>query len=339
MALRDIPDEKLFIILRRLPQLIIFISLLLLIGMNSRVWLLEQFISLLPQVMIIVAGLFMLLFTFYGRFIIRDGWHRCKIILGKRDILSVSLSIFITSIVLFNSFIVTKPLKTEFGSGQIFNIATFNKFIDSKDVQQVIEYFKVRRPDVISLQEIHFLEAEEIQRQLGFDYIYSSNCNCSAEDSDVIIVSRYPIDNPSVIYEHPTGAIVRGEIKISNKSIAFYAVHIPPPYTPESYNRRHDMYDRLIDTINGENLPVVLAGDFNTTVFSYDYKHLTNQLDEHIKNVTVRAWPKCTWHGFGDGLCLRIDHIFIPQTATLKDFDIGRNASSDHRPVWASIQF
>lgn len=75
--------------------------------------------------------------------------------------------------------------------------------------------------------------------------------------------------------------------------------------------------------------PVILAGDFNDTPFSYTYQQFSDRLTDHFKDRGMGIGS--TYAGALPGL--KIDYIFADESFEVLDHHILRTAISDHFPV------
>jgi endonuclease/exonuclease/phosphatase (EEP) superfamily protein YafD len=77
-------------------------------------------------------------------------------------------------------------------------------------------------------------------------------------------------------------------------------------------------------------------GDFNTTVYSPDLQKFSNDTPS-VRNIVARPWPACSWFGYGELACARIDFVFAPAQSVPVALEVGDETSSDHRSVIAEI--
>lgn len=101
-----------------------------------------------------------------------------------------------------------------------------------------------------------------------------------------------------------------------------------------------------IKTVNKQNLPFVLTGDFNLTEDNESIKRIVTELDDSKKVAKLVHGPDGTWNAFDFCTAVkdRIDYIFVPKKgvtvtkyAVLSDNKNGRYLS-DHLSVLADIE-
>jgi endonuclease/exonuclease/phosphatase (EEP) superfamily protein YafD len=110
------------------------------------------------------------------------------------------------------------------------------------------------------------------------------------------------------------------------------AAHPIPPISHKNYLEIHAYMSEIATVLAKTEKPVVLVGDFNTTIFSDIINNLrglnlvrTNQLG------FAWTWPSGFWL-----LGLQIDHIFV-RDAVMADFEVLPYIGSDHFPVKSNI--
>lgn len=110
------------------------------------------------------------------------------------------------------------------------------------------------------------------------------------------------------------------------------AAHPIPPISHQNYLEIHTYMSEIATIVAKTEKPVVLVGDFNTTIFSETVNNLrglnlvrTNQLG------FAWTWPSGFWP-----LGLQIDHIFV-RDAVMADFEVLPYIGSDHFPLKSNI--
>jgi endonuclease/exonuclease/phosphatase (EEP) superfamily protein YafD len=225
-------------------------------------------------------------------------------------------------------------LQPHSASSETLTIGTFNKLYTSQNFVSDTDFLLLDRVDVISLQEVNPVEVKIVADMLGYEYTTITECGCSAGNTDVALVSRYPIIQSKTIFEHNDAVILRSELRSqSGVSMVVYTVHMYVPISPETQNQREEAFDKLATSVNAETGHVFVAGDFNTTVFSPLLRGFARETQVSLQGAYERNWPRCSWFGFGEVGCVRIDHVFVPRWATVHSISVGDQNFSDHRAV------
>ncbi|EGF90618.1 endonuclease/Exonuclease/phosphatase family protein [Asticcacaulis biprosthecium C19] len=113
-----------------------------------------------------------------------------------------------------------------------------------------------------------------------------------------------------------------------------YAVHPMPPGSSDKATENGVYLQQLAEVARLETKPVVLAGDFNTTLWSSNIRPLVKDRWQ---------WPSgsgaaYTWPVGAAFLGIQIDHI-LTQKMRAGRFRVLEPIGSDHRPVRADLQY
>ena len=330
-------DSRLRKIQLVLPWLVCLLSVLALLSFHVSWWLLDIYVSFLPQIIIVLVTLYVVVFAIYGRFIVRDGWNSCWGSISSLDEFMLISSGLILMFLLASSVLVVGTVDASEREPNL-KIGTYNVLYSNPSISGAAEYFKREQVDIIALQEARPEFVEQTRNILGYDYATVSDCDCSAKDTEVAIISKYPIANAETIIQHKNGGVRRAEVNLdANNTLAVYVVHIPPPFSSDWHKLRDSLLSKIENRVQQEELPVVVMGDFNSTIFSPAMQDFINNNEPKINNVSQYSWPKCSWFGFGAVSCARIDHIFVSTDYEIGNRTIGEGFGSDHRPVLVEV--
>jgi len=227
----------------------------------------------------------------------------------------------------------------EEASSASVSYATYNKLYISDNLDAAYRIFEQSDVDIVSFQEITSDEIDHYSEKLGFEYSDITNSSASAGGSEIGIVSRYEIISSNSIELTNTTIALRSEIRLPGGDIiAVYTVHIPPPFSPGAYSSGVKSLNALSMQIQNEQLPVLMAGDFNTTVYSPKFKKLHDDVSDKLQLAFNDQTPACSWFGPGP-LCMRIDHLFYSDEFTLEQIRIEKYTGSDHRIVSTMLRY
>lgn len=112
-----------------------------------------------------------------------------------------------------------------------------------------------------------------------------------------------------------------------------FAVHPLPPMGWDQHLDMKNYFDAVMAEAGRDNLPAVLAGDFNMTVWSQDNIRPFIKSGFKTANPHLIAW---TWPSDFFPFAMQIDHVFI-KGMTAVDFSTLPDIGSDHFPVRATI--
>ncbi len=120
-----------------------------------------------------------------------------------------------------------------------------------------------------------------------------------------------------------------------------------PRTWPRSFSRLSGVYreratdvDMIVSAIERETLPVIIAGDFNSTADNWSYRELrqaggTRRQDAY-REAGDTIWGR-TYHA--DNLIVRIDHILVDPALVVERAEMRNVGFSDHRPVLSRIRW
>lgn len=240
--------------------------------------------------------------------------------------------------ILFHAFTAQQPTEVAASDNHTITFATFNKLYSNHDIKRFAEYLKQQNIDILALQEVRPTEVSNIAEQLGFEHTHTSRTFATSGGTSVVLLSRLPFESVETIElatEHP---VIRAVVQTpQGSSVVVYSVHIPVPSSPFLYNKRNIVLDSFAKTIQKEELPVIIGGDFNTTVFSPAMRTFSSAVHSSIRPVATERIPACSWYGYGPPLCIRIDHVYIPVSAKITSLTIAPDLGSDHRAIIARI--
>jgi endonuclease/exonuclease/phosphatase family metal-dependent hydrolase len=141
-------------------------------------------------------------------------------------------------------------------------------------------------------------------------------------DDQLVVRSRYPIaampDPPGL----PARRILRLTVEAPTGAFVLYAVHALNPLSESTFADQLEWVDGLRAAAAAEELPVVVAGDFNMSDRQLGYRRMTEDLRDAV---TAAGWGHSTYpDGIWTPLLLRIDHVFVP-----KDWCAARSRTVD----------
>lgn len=206
--------------------------------------------------------------------------------------------------------------------------------------------------DFICLQEITENHIASLKKTTGLDHYYFYKGK--------VILSRYPIEaQGNIQFDQSVNGCIWIDIMIDGHKIRVYDLHLKSnQVTAEAetvlddinsdrakalsnirrmvtnYRRncmvRKEQVETILENIEQVGHPIILAGDFNDTPFSYTYQQFSDHLIDQFKKKGLGIGS--TYAGAIPGL--KIDYIFADEFFEALDHQILRGAAiSDHFPV------
>ncbi|MEP9386364.1 endonuclease/exonuclease/phosphatase family protein [Mesorhizobium sp. KR9-304] len=225
-------------------------------------------------------------------------------------------------------------------------ILSANVLFDNPEPARFGEVVAALAPDIIVTQEAKFKWPGVLKALPGYPYLVGPNIS---KWNGNLVLSRYPLrarlvaDMPPSGYALGGGYAVRVEVDLPGRAqpLVVYAVHAPTPRTFAGWQARNRYLDVVAERIAAEpeGTPVVLAGDWNTPVWSPAYGRTL--LLSGLEATERSAWPPASrlFASFGGvDFGTPIDHIAISRGVEVADLFTGPDFGSDHLPVVVDLK-
>lgn len=234
-----------------------------------------------------------------------------------------------------------------------FNVRLFNAYepkVNKAHISEVLEKtISKSDPDVIFVQE-YYRDAAHTFPEYPYRYIHFKNEKVKLGHA---IFSKYPLlnkgafDFPKTYNNTLFADLVKGTDTLRLYNLHLKSLSINPTVNSLQEEDKEKLFGRMtnafekqqtqVETIlahkETSKYPVLLAGDFNNTAFSYIYRKLQSGMkDAFIEN----------GHGLGttfrfDSYPMRIDYIFTSEILGVLEFQTLEETFSDHFPITAVI--
>jgi endonuclease/exonuclease/phosphatase (EEP) superfamily protein YafD len=229
-------------------------------------------------------------------------------------------------------------------------VMTYNLEAQSATIDEPIEIIRNSGADMVALQEVTETAARRFERDLSVEYPYQfSFTDGDAALTGSAVLSRFPLENPIRL----PGVLTHMRVDVRPPQDAclppftLYSAHPPPgswaiqANTPDQPVRN---VDDLLAWAAAEPLPVIMAGDFNMTDQSTNYRFMRERFADAFREA---GWGLgITWpNGYGNFLTrllppiLRIDYVFYDPSAfhAVEAHVIPDSGGSDHFPVVTTL--
>ena len=220
---------------------------------------------------------------------------------------------------------------------------SFNVLGKNYRVDKVIDIIRQSDADIIALQELSYWMAEGMETQLKDAYPYQA-LHPQNEFTGQGILSRYPIIKEE--YWQVKIGHQQAELDWNGQPLTFFNVHPPHPLRGAYYSgaeRTKEINDILRRATASDN-PVLIAGDFNMTSLSEDYRRVTALYKDSYNEAgwgmgfTFPNFPILGYRLRFFPPLARIDYIFRDANFQTVEARVGTNAAgSDHFPNIATF--
>ncbi len=206
-----------------------------------------------------------------------------------------------------------------------FNILGYNQ-----DGAEIADWLTDQNADVV-----YTLESGPLRPHLDAlakTYPYRVGCGELVKNCDLMMMSKYPLENPQVRNLGPLGAhrFIRAGININGARATFVAMHLTKPYYETMQLEQLNSVKRYLRDVDG---PLILAGDFNSSLLS---PYILNFLQ--TTGLRAFAHEPRTWPVEMPSIGLPIDHILVRQPAYIASVKrVRHNMGSNHFGLEALI--
>ncbi|PDT16181.1 endonuclease [Rhizobium sp. J15] len=222
--------------------------------------------------------------------------------------LAVSLVLAVHGIVMAREFV--EPAVDE-SRPALFRLMSFNIENDNfANGAAIADMVLASGADVVNILEAEPL-LSELPRLLK-TYPYYVGCGIGMEQCDTLVLSKRPLIEPRI---RNLGLLWRNRLTISTidfdgRKVNFLAAHLTKPYYDEFHGLEIADLAEVIPSLPG---PLVLAGDFNTSILAPDVQYLMRSQGLGTVLLEPATWPIAAGP-FG----IPIDHIFSKAPLRLK---------------------
>ena len=219
-----------------------------------------------------------------------------------------------------------------------YNIS-FGENIDHS-LSELIEINSQKELDIILLQEMDEVGAEQIARGLQMNYFYYPAAIEPTYDKNFgnAILSRWPIlDSHKLILPHKSLSnrmnriATRATIRVHGTDILIYSVHTESVFTLPRF--REDQYRAVLEDLGLED-KIIIGGDFNSFTES-DVEEIETA---YTQAGFTRVSEGCGFTVIKYGIGVTTDHIFAKGFMVQETGKLAGATASDHLPIWVTLK-
>jgi endonuclease/exonuclease/phosphatase (EEP) superfamily protein YafD len=213
--------------------------------------------------------------------------------------------------------------------GQHLRILHSNVLTGNRRYADVISLVKAEQPDIAVFVEVSTTWARELA-VLSEIFPYS----CRQQESEAfgsVIYSKLPLENAEVQAFSKQRRSLSADVKFQGKTISMLLVHPSVPIKQHSFIDRNQQLAAIGEYAAQVKNPLVVVGDFNTTMWSPFYKNMVNT--GKLRNARSGFGLLPTWPTFMPLVYIPIDHVLVSKEIGVLKIRTGRNVGSDHLPL------
>lgn len=209
-----------------------------------------------------------------------------------------------------------------------------NVYHANRDHERLVGLVDRENPDVVGLVEVSARWLRKLKRlRERYPYHYE------VPDEHYVglaLYSRLPLDAARVLAlpGDTSSPAIAATLKTPGGDVELVLAHPMSPVGAEYIERRNDQVAAIARHAGAAQLPFVLAGDLNLTVWNDAYRPLEDVAG--LRNARAGYGIGATWPAIGP-FGVPIDHILASPGVRLRNFRVLPGIGSDHFPVAAEF--
>ncbi len=214
-----------------------------------------------------------------------------------------------------------------------YRLMQINLQQDNPDPKGILQAVARNKPDIITYQE----GSEQWQpwlKTLEGSYPYRHQCGTLPYRWGVGILSRRPFSEIGAPVCTGDGVLATALINLGGTNVLVSSLHQSWPW-PYKQARQFEMIRPALEPMaDAHGIPVIIAGDFNATPWSYAVRKIEAASDtKHLKGIGATWLTISLPDGLKKWIGLPIDQVLINESVTLRSIKTDVPSGSDHLPV------
>lgn len=298
-------------------HILILIGICSLTGLLSNLWwFFDLFNHFRPQALLTTACIFPISLWLKDK----------KCIILSLAIITINSTLIIERLYAFPA--APNPNQVSYFEGKTQNISVmFSNVLTSNLFHQpLLDTISNNNPDILVITEID-KKWENALATKKTPYAYSIVIPRS-DNFGIAVYSKLPFTSK----RYDVGNYQLPLLMLDFGTFTLIAAHPIPPLNRKNAEELHVYMRKIAEIANSTQKPLILVGDFNTTIWSDTINDLHNTGLMRTNQLGL-AW---TWPSGFFPLAIQIDHIFV-RDAIMADFKVLPHIGSDHFPVKSNI--
>lgn len=216
-----------------------------------------------------------------------------------------------------------------------FKVYSANIYKSNKDLSRLSRELQEADPEIVVLLEVKPEHVEQLRpaiQRYPYSIVNTSYASCGI---GMVLLSKFPIlDHHLTKFSEHGNAIIEAKLEINKKPVMFYGVHAQRPGV-DNFDERKEQFIMLAHQISKQTLPVIAAGDLNSTPFTPNFRKLI-EISGLRDSRTGFGWQP-SWPTYVPLFWIPIDHILVSPEIHVHKRATGSRIGSDHYPVLAEL--
>ena len=224
------------------------------------------------------------------------------------------------------------------GPKQSLRLIQLNAWKHNKDLPQTADWILAQRPDVVVLEEA-FAQNLPLVRRLRKRLPYRVSCTGRDPCSTTILSRMEPIASGGLKDRESTTPLAGAWATYQSSAGRFsvLAVQLPWPLPVHAQQARVRLLVDAAHRLEADDL--IIAGDFNTTSWSYSLRRLDRELGARRVTRGVPTWPARGFLWTRRSIAfMPIDQVYVGGRWDLVSLRRGDRVGSDHYPLVIDLQ-
>lgn len=225
----------------------------------------------------------------------------------------------------------------------VLTLMTHNLFGLNYEMEQVAALIEEEDPDFVVLQEYFPEQSDELHPLLSERYPYHARCR-GGKRANLGFYAKLPFEEaadggscPDDAYgSQRTARIIGSFVLADGTPLTVMTTHLD---WPVPVGRQVEQFAELREAVQAVEGPLVLAGDFNSTPWSYALRGFAERagLVRETRNLVTFPNRFMIRRMFETLPFLPLDHVFSSGGVTVHEVWAGADTGSDHLPVFAQF--
>lgn len=216
-----------------------------------------------------------------------------------------------------------------------FNVYSANLHVSNDDLSGLVSELGKMDPEMVLLLEVtpqHRGQLESVIREYPY---HIQKSYIGEREIGFIFLSKFKVFSSNVTWlSDVCNVLLEAKVEIGNEPVMFYGLHARRPDIG-NFAERKEQFLRLAADIKEQKLPVIIAGDFNTTPYAPIFRQFTAMSGLRDSREGFGWQP--SWPTFFPPLWIPIDHILVSPEIQVYRRATGSYIGSDHYPVFAEL--
>jgi endonuclease/exonuclease/phosphatase (EEP) superfamily protein YafD len=269
----------------------------------------------------------------------------CWLLLTRSQKSLILSSIFCITLLLVEvlPWYIPHTIQTEINPNKL-KILSLNINIQNQDYDKVVSFIRQEKLDIAVILENtgYWIKPLNSLKDILPYSMFDANAPGSL---GIAVYSKFPLKNASIEFLGiPSNPSIFANLTINEQDISLIATHPPPPKSSGLFEGRNKQLEEIKKYVKSLSNPVVMIGDFNTTMWSYYYKKFVS--DTNLRNASqgfgiIPTWPRKTTYSIYSRLpstilwllSIPIDQCLISPEIQVMNIEAGESVGSDHLPI------